>query len=301
MLAASLGSTVKSESDAYRISLSTQPRFTIEHIIDALTSDFDINKIMSVALKGQNDITWKTFCVGKKFGFYDKTDVYEKTKLKFHVERNIDTPMVREAFRELYHEKFDLEGTQKIIEMIKTKKINIEWIDVDTFSKLGEPIADTKHQRSNTNPASIHRAEVMLVRNRRLTTKQRLLCARCGLWQQIMTPSENHPSKCKYCKGQQITCTYHYDTELVNIIKKNYKGKKLTSKEKKQLQNAWKVSSLIATFGKIAYVVMAGAGVGPEVAGRILKNRLEDDDDYLIKQIIIEERKYTKTREFWKN
>ncbi len=71
LLDASLASRVKSSSDAYRILLSVESRFTKKHITDVFLSDFDINEIMSVALKGKNDVTWKTFCVGKKFGFYD--------------------------------------------------------------------------------------------------------------------------------------------------------------------------------------------------------------------------------------
>ena len=75
LLDASLASRVKSSSDAYRILLSVESRFTKKHITDVFLSDFDINEIMSVALKGKNDVTWKTFCVGKKFGFYDRSAV----------------------------------------------------------------------------------------------------------------------------------------------------------------------------------------------------------------------------------
>ena len=80
LLDASLASKVKSSSDAYRILLSVESRFTKKHITDVFSADFDINDIMSVALKGKNDVTWKTFCVGKKFGFYDRGDVYVKNE-----------------------------------------------------------------------------------------------------------------------------------------------------------------------------------------------------------------------------
>ena len=300
MLDASLASKVKSSSDAYRILLSVESKFTKKHITDVFSSDFDINEIMSVALKGKNDVTWKTFCVGKKFGFYDRSDVYVKNEIRYDFERNIDTPLVKEAFRELFHEKFDLEGTQKIIELIKQNKIEIEWIDVDKFSKLAEPVLD-QTVMSYTNPASIDKEMLLKVRKRLMETKQRLICVRCGLWQRVMTPSETHPLKCKYCKGQQITCTYEYDHELVKTIQKKHQGKKLSPDEKKNFDKAWKVSSLLSSFGNTALIVMAAYGVGPDTGARILKNRLEDDDDYLIKQIIIAEKTYTLTRGFWKD
>jgi len=300
LLDASLASKVKSSSDAYRILLSVESRFTKKHITDVFSSNFDINDIMSVALKGKNDVTWKTFCVGKKFGFYDRGDVYVKNEVRYDFERNINTPLVKEAFRELFHEKFDLEGAQKIIELIKQNKIEIEWIDVDKFSKLAEPVLD-QTVMSYTNPASIDKEMLLKVRKRLMETKQRLICVRCGLWQRVMTPSETHPLKCKYCKGQQITCTYEYDHELVKTIQKKHQGKKLTPDEKKNFDKAWKVSSLLSSFGKTALIVMAAYGVGPDTGARILKNRLEDDDDYLIKQIIIAEKTYTLTRGFWKD
>ena len=300
LLDASLASRVKSSSDAYRILLSVESRFTKKHITDVFLSDFDINEIMSVALKGKNDVTWKTFCVGKKFGFYDRNDVYVKNEIRYDFERNIDTPLVKEAFRELFHEKFDLEGAQKIIDLIKRNKIQIEWADVDKFSKLAEPVLDQTIM-SYTNPANIDKEMLLKVKTRLMQTKQRLICARCGLWQQVMTANETHPLRCKYCKGQQITCTYEYDHELVKIIQKKHHGKKLTSDENKSFQKAWKVSSLLSSFGKTALIVMAAYGVGPDTGARILKNSVEDDEDYLIKQIIIAEKTYTLTRGFWKD
>ncbi len=300
LLDASLASRVKSSSDAYRILLSVESRFTKKHITDVFLSDFDINEIMSVALKGKNDVTWKTFCVGKKFGFYDRSDVYVKNEIRYDFERNIDTPLVKEAFRELFHEKFDLEGAQRIIDLIKENKIQVEWVDVDKFSKLAEPVLD-QTVMSYTNPANIDKEMLLKVKTRLMQTKQRLICVRCGLWQQVMTPNETHPLRCKYCKGQQITCTYEYDHELVKIIQKKHQGKKLTPDENKNFQKAWKVSSLLSSFGKTALIVMAAYGVGPDTGARILKNRVEGDDDYLIKQIIIAEKTYTLTRGFWKD
>ena len=55
MLDALLASKVKSSSDAYRILLSVESKFVKKHITDVFSSDFDINEIMSVALKGKND------------------------------------------------------------------------------------------------------------------------------------------------------------------------------------------------------------------------------------------------------
>ena len=161
-------------------------------------------------------------------------------------------------------------------------------IDVEKFSKLADPVLD-QNVMSYTNHASIDKEMLLKVRKRLLETKQRLICVRCGLWQRVMTANETHPLRCKYCKGQQITSTYEYDHELVKTIQKKHQGKKLTPEENKNFKRAWKVSSLLASFGKTALIVMAAYGVGPDTGARILNNRLEDDYDYLINQSIIAE------------
>ena len=44
--------------------------------------------------------------------------------------------------------------------------------------------------------------------------------------------------------------------------------------------------------------VLAGRGIGPETAGRILRKQLRDDSD-LVKAIIESEITYARTRQFW--
>ena len=80
-------------------------------------------------------------------------------------------------------------------------------------------------------------------------------------------------------------------------FKKNMTGKKLTSDEKHKFDRAWKVSSLIENFGKIAITVLSGYGVGADTAARILRNMV--DEEYLFKQIYEAERQYVVTRGFW--
>jgi len=45
-------------------------------------------------------------------------------------------------------------------------------------------------------------------------------------------------------------------------------------------------------------MVIAGRGIGPESAGRILRKQLRDESD-LVKAIIESEITYARTRQFW--
>ena len=84
---------------------------------------------------------------------------------------------------------------------------------------------------------------------------------------------------------------------MVKIIQKKHKGKKLSSEENHKFKRAWKVASLIQTFGKNAIIVLSGYGIGADTAARILRNLI--DEEIMYKQIYEAERQYVMTRGFW--
>jgi ATP-dependent Lhr-like helicase len=202
-----------------------------------------------------------------------------------------------EALRELFHDKFDLKSTETILNKIRNKEIQIEWVDVNKFSKLAEPLLDHT-AKYYASPASVDQAILDLVKERLLKAKHRLICARCGKWQlAIITEEVKKNLYCKYCKSRQITATFYSDYDLVKIIQKKHNGKKLSTEENKSFNRAWKVASLIQTFGKNAIIVLSGYGVGAATGARILRNMT--DQKLMYKQIYEAERQYVMTRGFW--
>ncbi len=296
-LSSTLGYVVESRSDAYRIVLTSNARIRKKIFVETLTEKFNLYDIISVSLTGTHNVNWRTWCVAKKFGIVSRGSIYDRKSGHFLYERYQNTPVVRESLRELFHDKFDLTGTEGIINRIRNSEIQIEWIDVDKFSKLAEPLLDhtTKYYSS---PASVDKAVLDLVKKRLFKTRHRLVCARCGKWQlAIITKEAKENLICKYCKSRQITSTFYSDYDLTKIIQKKYKGKKLSSEENHKFKRAWKVASLIQTFGKNAIIVLSGYGIGADTAARILRNFI--DEEIMYKQIYEAERQYVMTRGFW--
>ena len=298
LLESTLASPVTTKSDAYRICLSSKKRISENDLINELTSKFDIHEIMSTALKNTNDMIWKTWCVAKQFGIVERGAVYEFRQARYIFDRYVDTPLVEEAKRELYHDRFDLLNTDYILQKIKNKEIAIVWVDTKRFSTLAGPILDNT-TKNYPSPANIDKSILDLVKKRLAKTQHRLVCARCGVWQMLVTPDTiPSPLKCKYCNGVQITATYFSDFDLQKIIQKNHSGRKLSQEEKHKYEKAWKKASLLQEYGKTALTVLSGYGIGPDAQGRILRDMI-DEEDYLYKQIIAEERKYALNRGFW--
>jgi len=298
MLSGKLGFLVESRSDAYRIVLSSKARISEKQLIDVLQDEYDLSVIVTASLTGTHNVNWRTWCVAKKFGVVGRGAIYERKSARFLYERYAKSPLVKEALRELFHDKYDLKNTEKILNKIRNNnEIPIKWFDVTQFSKIAEPILD-KSTKYYSSPSNIDKGILDLVKKRLLKTKHRLVCVRCGKWEKVVeTKDVKDTLSCRYCKGRQITSTFYSDYDLQKIIQKKYSGKKITTDEKHKLDRAWKVSSLIENFGNTALVVLSGFGVGADTAARILRNMV--GEDLLYKQIYEAERQYVMTRGFW--
>lgn len=297
MLSSVLGSVVDTRSDGYRIVLSSRSRITEKLFLDILMDDYDLFSVVTASLTGTHNVNWRTWCVAKKFGIVGRGAVYEKKSARFLYERYVKTPLVKESLRELFHDKYDLPGTKKILEKIRGGAIRVAWQEITEFSKLAEPILD-RTAKYYSHPANLDRGILELVKSRLLKTKHRLVCARCGKWERVMETDEIKGALiCPYCKARQITATFYSDYDLPKIIRKKIEGTRLTSEENHKYRRAWKVSSLVESFGKTAIIVMSGYGVGADTAARILRNMV--DADHLFKQIYEAERQYVVTRGFW--
>ena len=297
LLESTLGYIVTKTSDAYRIVLESSARISEKKIVEALTEKFDLRDVVIASLIGTHNVNWRTWCVAKKFGMVGRGAIYDRRTGHILYERYQNTPVVMEALRELFHDKFDLKSTETILNKIRNKEIQIEWADVNKFSKLAEPLLDHT-AKYYASPASVDQAILDLVKERLLKAKHRLICARCGKWQlATITEEVKKNLHCKYCKSRQITATFYSDYDLIKIIQKKHNGKKLSTEENKSFNRAWKVASLIQTFGKNAIIVLSGYGVGAATGARILRNMT--DQKLMYKQIYEAERQYVMTRGFW--
>ncbi|MDG7049915.1 MAG: DEAD/DEAH box helicase [Nitrososphaerota archaeon] len=297
MLSSRTGLQVDARSDAYRIVLSSKGRIIETQVRQILADTYDLYDIVTASLNGTHNVSWRTWNVAKKFGVVGRGAVYEKKSARFLFERYSKTPLVKEALRELFHDKYDLEKTKQVLSEINSSIIQIHWIEQNKFSKLAEPILDhtTKYYSS---PTSIDKGILDLVKTRLFKTSHRFICARCGKWERVVKTNEieNIPV-CPYCKARQITTTFYSDHDLAKIIQKKAAGKKITADENHRFSRAWKTASLLENFGKTALIVLSGYGVGVDTASRILRNMV--DEETLYRQIYEAERLYVTTRGFW--
>lgn len=297
MLSSRTGLQVDARSDAYRIVLSSKGRIIEAQVRQILADTYDLYDVVTASLNGTHNVSWRTWNVAKKFGVVGRGAVYEKKSARFLFERYSKTPLVKEALRELFHDKYDLEKTKQVLSEINSNTIQIHWLEQNKFSKLAEPILDHT-AKYYSSPTSIDKGILDLVKTRLFKTSHRFICARCGKWERVVKTNEieNMPV-CPYCKARQITTTFYSDYDLAKIIQKKAAGKKITADENHRFSRAWKTASLLENFGKTALIVLSGYGVGVDTASRILRNMV--DEETLYRQIYEAERLYVTTRGFW--
>lgn len=288
---------VQSRSDAYRIMIHAAGHITHDHIKEAFLGGYDLHDTVTVAIKGTHNLNWRVWQVARRFGAVRKDAIYEQKMARYLHARYVGTPIVQEALRELYHDKYDIDGAKSVLSDVSEGRTSLEWRQASNLSWLANPVLEHAARRYPT-PSGIDPRIMETVKERLQETQHRLICARCGRWQQVARTHEiTKIHACPRCHSRQITATYYSDYELADIIRKKSEGKKITDSDNKRYRRAWKIASLIQTFGADAIVALSGFGVGADTGARILRNMV--DKDHLFRQIYEAERQYVTTRGYW--
>ncbi|MDA4111733.1 MAG: DEAD/DEAH box helicase [Thaumarchaeota archaeon] len=299
LLSAKIGYLVETKSDAYRILLSTNGTLETKLVSQTLKEDIVLDQILTASIVGTHPLNWKTWYVAKKFGIVDKSSQYDRRAARLIQERYKGTPLYNEILRELFHEKYDIALTVKMMTEMRENRLNVRIVDVENFSDLAKPILDYASSFA-AMPLTMEKAILDLVKERLGNSKHKLLCLSCGRYESIQKTNDiKEPIICPLCHSRLITDTYFSDLELPKIIQKKKKGQALTEDEEKKYKRAWKTSSLIQNFGKRAFVILSGYGVGVDTAARII--RRTGDEDQFYRNIYLAEKNYVATRGFWQD
>ena len=298
LISSKIGYLVEARSDPYRIVLSSQGRVGTGDVVEALKGAMNLEGILQAAIVGTHPLNWKTWHVAKRFGVVMKGAKYDRRASRLIQERYRDTALHKEVMRELFLEKYDLEGTEDVLRSVRSGRIKVVEIEVENHSPLSQPILEYAAGFAAL-PLTIEKTVLELVKQRLEKARHRLVCLSCGKWERtVKTVEAYNKISCGICKSRIISSTYWSDDELVKLVKKRLRRKEFTAEDKKRMRKAWKVASLIQNFGGTALYVLSGFGVGPEAAGRILRRYVGDDEE-LLKNIYRAEKTFVTTRGFW--
>ena len=290
-----IGVSVNIKTDSYRIIFQTVVKK--EFIKKILENCKNLEEVLINEIQRGSLFKWRFLQVAKRFGVISKMADFQRINLNKIVSQYYNTPIYKETLREIFLEKLDVLKTKEIFEKIKTGKIKIHL--QEGLSYLGE--LGLQHQFSEVMKPDIPKEEIFSIFKKRLLgTRMRLLCAYCSNYSitKIVRDIEKQP-ECPKCFSRLIAVVSRFNVNADKILKKKKRSKKLTTEETKELQKIRRTADLVIVYGKKAVETLAGRGIGPETASRVL-SKLHTTREKLYKDILEAEKQFVKTKKYWK-
>ncbi len=297
LLISELGKSVGIKNDPYRIIIQG---VSVDEILKTVNenTDEDFEIVIENTIDRTQMFRWRFIHVAKRFGAISKTAKWDKINIGKIVDSFRGTPVFDETLREVYQEKLDMEGAKEVFKKIKNKKLKVVVDKKPGISPIGKLGVEYQF-RELVAPKKPEREIFSVFKDRLLSTRVRLVCMKCGKYSVTETVKMiRDDPECPVCGSRLITVIKPHEKEKEKIIKKNIEGKKLTEEEKKKLERMESIADLVLTYGKKVVVALAGRGVGPDTAIRILAKQRENDEDFL-RDILEAERAFARTKRFW--
>jgi len=294
ILSARFGSNVALQIDPYRIEL-TMPRTLLAEEIKKLLMELDptyVEPILEMTLKNTTLLRWKMVHVARKFGAFSRDVDYQRVSMAKLLAVFEGTPMFREALREIYHDRLDIERAKWVLERIQDGSIEI-------IAGSPSPIGTSGRGggRDITSPEHADAAVIDLLKRRIMNDRVLLFCVSCKKWKsmrQVERVAEQ--PECPLCGSRMVAALKPWEEEEIKIVK--MPEKKKTAEDKRRTKRVFRNANLVLSYGKTAAIALASRGLGPETAARVV-GKMQSDELEFYRDILKAEREYARTKRFW--
>ncbi|RLF37177.1 MAG: hypothetical protein DRM99_01140 [Thermoplasmata archaeon] len=302
ILSQSIGESIGVNSDPYRINLELPGRIPIKKIRDILfeVKPESLYHLLHTISKNSTFIRWQLIHVARKFGAIKKDFDYKNLGIRKLFTLFENSLIFDEAVDKTIWDRMDIENTQKILQDIQNGEIQVH---IQGLSPLS--LAGLETIRGLMAPQRADRSILLALKKRLEDTEVTLICINCNkTWSTRVKRVDDRP-KCSHCGAIKIAMVPRYNSsDMIKLLKK----KNRTTSETKEVRRLHKNASLVLNYGKPAILALAGRGIGPDTAIRILRKynttQLERSEETMIKflrDILKAEVNYARTRGFWEN
>src|SRR3989344_845582 len=287
------GVSVNVKADPYRIILQTMVK--PEKIVEILLSgggNGGIEETLTRAIERSTLFKYRFIHVARRFGIISKQADYDRINMSKIIMQYANTPCYKETLREIFLDKMDIPLAETVLQAIAKNEITIKVME--GLSPLGE--LGISHQFGDVLKPRMPEKEIFNAFRRRLMlTRVRILCMNCGDYNLIRTVKdmEDQP-ECPKCSSRMIAVARRGQVNISGIVKKKHKKKDLSAEELKVFATIRRSADLVIVYGKKAVITLAGHGIGPETAARILA-RLHTTREKLLRDILEAEKQFVRT------
>ena len=279
-------------ADPYRMILELPRNVPKDVIMDTVRSvkPGTVEALARLTILNSSFLRWRFVFVAKKFGIIEKEADHRFMNFSRLFDLHKDTPAYREAVNKVLWEDLDMVNSEKVVSMMDDGSIEVI---AGTVSAIGlEGIVRSKELMQ---PVRADHAILMALKKRLEDEVLFATCMNCGSQWRFRVGDAPKRFTCPHCNGCMVAVLKGYDRECVRLIKL----REHSAQEKKDLQRVSRCANLVNEHGgKRASIVLAGRGIGPDVASRILRSMYVDEDDFL-RAIMNAEILYAKNKRFW--
>ncbi len=294
LLSARFGSSIAQEIDPYRIKLTFQHNISSNQLKELLLElkPHHLKPLIEITLKNTTLIKWKMVHIARKFGALSKEIDYNKISMKKLMEIYKDTPMYDEVVNEIFHDILDIQNTQHVLSKISNGEIAIVTGNMSPISKIGFSM-----KKELIAPENADHSILMALKERIMNDKVILFCVNCKKWisRRKVKDVEEKPI-CPICESRSIAALKPWEDEEIKLVKQV--GQTNSAENIKRIRRVHRNANIVLAQGKKAVIALASRGIGPDTASRVIE-KMRIDEDLFYKDILLAERNYAKTKQFW--
>ena len=293
LLGQQTGSAIGLETDPYRIDLEVPPAVSARTVKELLleTDSQHIEPLIELTLDRSDAVTIRLAQVAEHFGAVKSWRGGSPPNGERLRDLLADTPAYEEAKRALMHEDLAVESATEVFAGFQTAAHEITIVGETT------PIGAAGQQSGGefVTPENADASVIETVKDRIRSDRIKLLCLHCTDWERTtrIKRVQDQPT-CPECESTRIAALNPWDEETPQAVTTTDKD----DDESRRTERAYRSGSLVQSHGKQAVIALAGRGVGPDTAARILNNHREREADFY-RDILEAERKYARTKSFW--
>ncbi|MDD4119483.1 MAG: DEAD/DEAH box helicase [Candidatus Methanomethylophilaceae archaeon] len=290
LLSARLGESVGASTDPYRIILQIPRSISKDLILDTISSiePGTVESLARLTIVNSTFLRWRFVYVAKKFGIIEKNADHRFMNFGRLFDLHKGTPAYNEAVNKVLWEDLDIESTEKVISMIRNGSVEVRASGVSPIGLEG-----VTRSKELMQPARADHSILMALKKRLENETLYASCLSCRTQWRVRVGSAPKRFVCSKCRSRMVALLKEYDRESIKLLAK----KDLTDDEKKETMKISRNANLVKE-NELAPMALAGRGIGPDSASRILRGMHRDEDDFL-RDILSAEVLYARNKRFW--
>lgn len=289
--------------DGYRLllELTTDVReLNLEDLADRLLlrEDGEVRNLLDVVLHERTALGYYAKHIAERFGALQRGIFLKAEELRNIPLRFRESPIEREALREVLADHLDFPGVRAFYETVRAGDVAVVVHKDERASPLGYPMV----RRYVEIPDLLAPEEGDNLERMRTYLDHELVnlvCLECASLHEgrVIRELAERP-RCEDCGSGLLGLAPWWTEHIRSVVEQKLAREELGEEDRKLLTRTRQSADMVLSYGRRAVVALSVYGIGPQTASRILA-RMHDDEEAFYQDLLEAKLKFITTREYW--